>query len=72
MGRLCTNVDDCRGIVGDVFIVEGGADGPYEFGIAMFTFVFGGLREDGRERMEAIQLIKGNDHQEGKKLFPDG
>jgi hypothetical protein len=72
MGRLCTNPDDCRGVVGDVFIVEGEADGTYEFGVAMFSFVLGGLREDGRERMEAIQLIIGNDHEEGKKHFLDG
>jgi len=30
MGRLCTNTDDCRGIVGDVSIVEGEVGGTYE------------------------------------------
>ncbi len=49
MGRLCTNPEDCRGIVGDVFIVEGEADGTYEFGIAMVRFVLGGLRIAVRE-----------------------
>jgi hypothetical protein len=44
----------------------------HEFGVAMFSFVLGGLREDSRERIEAIQLIIGNDHEEGKKRFPDG
>jgi hypothetical protein len=72
MGRLCTNPDDCRGVVGDVFIVEGEADGTYEFCVAMVRFVLGSLREDSREGMEAIQLIIGNDHEKGKKRFPDG
>jgi hypothetical protein len=72
MGCLCTNPDDCRGIVVDVLIVEGEADGMYECGVAMFSFVLGGFREDSCERMEAIQLIIGNDHEEGKKRFPDG
>ena len=72
MGRLCTNLDDCHGVVGDVFIVEGEAGGTYEFGVAMFCFVLGGLREDSREGMDAFQLIIWNDHEEGKKRFPDG
>ncbi len=72
MGRLCTNSDDCRGIVGNVFIVVGEADGTYEFVVAMVGFIFGGLHEDGREGLDSIQLIIGNDHEEGKKRFPDG
>jgi len=71
MGRLCTNPDNCHGIVGDVFIVEGEAGVAYEFGVAMFSFVLSGLREDGREGMDSIQLIVGNDHEEGKKRFQD-
>ena len=43
MGRLCTISDDCRGVVGDVFIVEGEADGTYKFGVAMFSFVLDSL-----------------------------
>jgi hypothetical protein len=43
MGRLCTNSDDCRGVVGDVFIIEGEADGMYKFGVAMFSFVLDSL-----------------------------
>jgi hypothetical protein len=44
MGRLCTNPDDCRGDVGDVFIVEREAGGTYELVVAMFSFVLDGLR----------------------------
>ncbi len=36
MGRLRTNSDDCRGVVSDVFIVEGEADGTNKRGVAMF------------------------------------
>jgi hypothetical protein len=43
MGCLCTNPDDFRGVVGDVFIVEREAGGTYEFGVAMFGFVLDGL-----------------------------
>ncbi len=38
----------------------------------MFSFVLGGLREDGREGVDSILLIVGNGHEEGKKRFPDG
>ena len=72
MGRLCTNPADCCGVVNNVFIVEGEAGGTYKFCVAKFSFVLGGLREDGREGMDSIQLIAGNDHEEGKKCFPDG
>jgi len=36
MGRLCTNPDGCRGVVGDFFIVEREAGGTCEFGIASY------------------------------------
>ena len=49
VGSLCMNTDNCRGFVGNVFIVEGEAGGLYEFGIAMVGFVLGGIHEDGRE-----------------------
>ena len=35
----------------------------------MFGFVLGSLHEDGREGVDSIQLVVGNDHEEGK---PDG
>jgi hypothetical protein len=72
VGHLCTNTDDCRGVIGDVFIIEGEAGGTYEFGVAMFGFVLGGLLEDGREGVDSIQLIVWNDHEEGEKRFSDG
>ena len=38
------NSDDCCGVIGDVFIVEGKADGTNERGVAVFGFVLGGVR----------------------------
>ena len=63
MGRLRTNSDDCRGVVGDVFIVEGEADGTYKCGVAMFCFVLVSFRDDSRERMDAFQLIIRNEEE---------
>ncbi len=54
MGRLCTDTDDCRGVVGNVFIVEGEAAGAYKFGIAMVGFVLGGIPEDGHEGVDSF------------------
>ncbi len=48
MGHLCTDTDDCRGVVGDALILEGEAAVAYEFDVAMGGFVLGGLHEDGR------------------------
>jgi hypothetical protein len=72
MGRLRSNLDDCRGVVGDVFVAEREAGGTYEFGVAMFGFVLDGVREDGREGMDAIQLVIGNDHEERQNTLSDG
>ena len=55
----------------DVFFVERKAGRTYELVVAMFGFVFDGLREDGREGVDAIQLVIGNDHEERKKRFLD-
>jgi hypothetical protein len=44
----------------------------YEFGVAMFGRVPDGFREDGREGVDAIHLVIGNDHEERKEGFLDG
>jgi hypothetical protein len=72
VGRLRTNSDDCRGVIGDVFIVEGKADGTNERGVAVFGFLLGGIREDSREQMDAVQLIIGDDHEERQNTLSDG
>ena len=35
-------------------------------------FVLGGVREDSRERMDAVQLIIGDDHEERQNTLLDG
>jgi hypothetical protein len=72
MGRLCMDTDNCRGIVGDVFIEEGEAAGAYEFGIAMGGFLLGGICEDGHEGMDFFQLVVRNYHEEREKTLLDG
>jgi len=49
VGHLCTNSDDCHGVIGGVLIVERETGGTYELVVAMFGFVLDGLREDGCE-----------------------
>jgi len=38
----------------------------------MVGFVLNSLCEDGRERMDSLQLVIRNDHDEREKSFPDG
>ncbi len=56
IGGLCSNADNCRGVVGDVFIIEWEAGGPDELGAAMFGFVLGSLSQDGNEGMDTFQF----------------
>ncbi len=71
MGGLCLNADDCHGIVGDVFVVEGEADRPDKLGIAMVGFVLGGIHKDGREGMDSFKLVIRDDHEQWEKGLPD-
>jgi hypothetical protein len=38
------------------------------FFAAMVNFVLGGLREDGREGMDSLQLVIRDDHEEGGRV----
>jgi hypothetical protein len=38
----------------------------------VFEFVLGGVREDSRERMDAVQLVIGDDHEERQNTLSDG
>jgi hypothetical protein len=53
VGGLGANMDDGRGIICNVPVVEGEARRPDKLGAAMVGFVLGGLREDGREGMNS-------------------
>jgi hypothetical protein len=46
VGCLCTNSDNCHGVVGNGIIVEREAFRTYNFFVAMVSFVLGGLGED--------------------------
>ena len=72
MGCLCTNSDDCRGVVGNGIIVEREAFGTYNFFVAMVGFVLGGLGEDGHKGMGSPQLVVGDAHEARKICPPDG
>jgi hypothetical protein len=37
----------------------------------VFEFVLGGVREDSRERMDAVQLVIGDDHEERQNTISD-
>ena len=71
MGGLCGNLDDSRGIVGNILFVEGEARRPDKLGAAMVGFVLGGLHEDGHKGMNPFQLVIRDDHQKGEKGLPD-
>ncbi len=53
MSSLGTNTDDSRGVIGNVFVVEGEAGRPDKLGAAMVGFVLGSLWEDGRDGMDS-------------------
>jgi hypothetical protein len=53
VGGLGANMDNDRGIVGNVPVVEGEVRKPDKLGGAMVDFVLGNLREDGREGMDS-------------------
>jgi hypothetical protein len=71
MGRLCTNVNDCRGVVSNHLVVEWETSQAYKFG-TMVGFVLHILGEDGHEGVNPIQLVVGDDHEQWEKGFLDG
>ncbi len=52
MGGLGANMDNSRGIIGNVLVIEGEAGRPDKLGATMVGFVLGGLHQDGREGMD--------------------
>ncbi len=70
MGGLHTNVNDFHGIVSDRLVVEWEMSRAYEFG--MVGFVLDSLGENGREGVNPIQLVIGDDHEQWEKGFLDG
>ncbi len=70
MGGLRTNANDFRGIVSDHLIVEWETSRVYKFG-TMVGFVLDSLSEDGREGVNPVQLVVGDDHEQWEKGFLD-
>jgi hypothetical protein len=71
MGSLRTNANNCPGIVSNRLVVERKTSRTYKFG-TMVGYVHDGLGEDGHERVNSIQLVVGDDHEQWEKSFLDG
>jgi hypothetical protein len=71
VGSLRTDANDCHGIVSNCLVVEWETSWAYKFG-AMVGFVLNSLSEDGREGVNPIQLVVGDDHEQWEKGFLDG
>jgi len=71
VGSLCTNANDCCGIVSNCLVVEWEMGRAYKFG-TMVGFVLDSLGEDGCEEVNPIQLVIGDDHEQWEKGFLDG
>ncbi len=71
MGGLCTNANNCRGIISDCLVIEWETSRAYEFGTTV-SFVLDSLGEDGREGVNSIQLVIGDDHEQWEKGSLDG
>jgi hypothetical protein len=63
VGSLCTKANDCHGVVSNCLVVEWETCWAYEFG-TMVGFVLDSLGEDGREGVNPIQLVVGDDHEQ--------
>ncbi len=53
VGSLGANTDNGHGVIGNIPVIEGEAGRPDKLGVAMVSFVLGGLHEDGHERMDS-------------------
>ncbi len=71
VGCLCMNADNCRGVVSNSLVVEWEMSWAFKFG-TMVGFVLDSLSEDGREGVNPVQLVVGDDHEQWEKGLPDG
>ncbi len=71
VGGLCTNANNCCGIISNPLVIEWETSRAYKFGTTV-GFVLDGLGEDGREGVNPIQLVLGDDHEQWEKGFLDG
>jgi hypothetical protein len=71
VGSLCTNANDCHGIISNCLVVEWERSQAYKFG-TMVSFVLVSLGEDDCEGVNSVQLVIGDDHEQWEKGFLDG
>jgi hypothetical protein len=71
VGGLRMNANDCHGVISNSLVIEWEKSRAYKFG-TMVGFVLDSLGEDGREGVNPIQLVIGDDHEQCEKGFLDG
>ncbi len=71
VSSLLTNANDCHGIISNCLVIEWETSRAYNF-FTMVGFVLASLDGNGREGVNPIQLVVGDDHELWKKGFPDG
>jgi hypothetical protein len=71
MGSLCTNANNCCGVVSYCLVVEWETSQAYKCG-TMVGVVIDSLGEDGLEGVNSVQLVIGDDHEQWEKGLPDG
>ncbi len=63
MGSLCTNANNCGGVVSNCLVVEWETSRSYKFG-TMVGFVLDSLGEDGHEGLNPVQLVIEDAHEQ--------
>jgi hypothetical protein len=71
VGGLCTNANNCCGIISNHLVIEWETSWACEFG-TIVGFVLDSLGKDGHEGVNPIQLAVGDDHEQWEKGFPNG
>ncbi len=70
VGSLRMNANDHCGVVSNCLAVEWKTSRAYKLG-TMVGFVLDGLSEDGREGVNPVQLVIGDDHEKWEKGLLD-
>ncbi len=71
VGILCMNASNSRDVIRDSLVIEWETSRAYTFG-TMVGFVLDSLGEDGREGVNPVQLVIGDDHEQWEKGLLDG
>ncbi len=71
MGHFRSNANNRGGIVRNATIVERQSDGAFERIAAMVGGLCHCIRQDGRERVDPLELVAGDLHQDREERLPD-